>query len=362
MKSYDQKFGVGKQITRHVSRHVFYQSTAKPKIANKRYFKPNGIRYYAFDFTYGSGLFFLGQPTTENAFVPRVSNTNDAYSYLSTRMDQADILATNKFIEELGSVRVNLYDLLRTRRESYNMIADRAVQLFRAVSALKKGRWRQACTILGIKKKRPSQSQFPQQWLEYSYGWAPLLGDMYTIGEDMFSTPSTIVKKSYREDVAIPINHSTGSLVYTGVITGKILATAKAIVTIDSAMLHAANQYGVLNPFAVMWEAVPFSFVVDWFIPIGDYLNQFNATSGLKIQDFSVTKSYVIRQDGTTKPRHWSFTGQMSSSGKQVVKFRRLGAAPVYNFPKITNPLDLSYRRCSYALSLLVMGLQSRSK
>lgn len=359
MKSYDIK--IGEPVTRHMSRYVMSQSSGKPKVFNNKYFKPNPIRYYAFDFTYGAGLaVWNGMPFSPYTEVPTLANTNPTYTQIESMMSNAATLAVNKFIEELGSVRVNLYDLLRTRRESLDMITDRVMQMLNAARAFKKGRWRRGCEILGIKKKRPKNSEFPQIWLEYSYGWAPLVGDIYTICDSMLTVPSTILKKSFREDFALPITRETGHLRFTGLCTGKILATAKSVVTIDESLVHAMNQYGILNPFAVAWEAVPFSFVADWFIPIGDYLNQFNATAGLKFYDYSVTSTAVFEQTGNVVPISGNFIGASYCNGKQVEKVRYLGNAPVFNFPKITNPLDLSYRRCSYALSLLVMGLQSR--
>lgn len=362
MKSYDYQMGT--PVNRYLSRYVFYQSNSKPKVTNNRYFKPNAIRYYAFDFNFGEGLRWRhsDMPFSPVNEVPKVSHTNPTYSTIESMMANAATLAVNKFIEELGSVRVNLYDLVRTRMESMNMITDRCMQLLNAARAFKKGRWRRGCEILGIKKKRPKNSEFPQIWLEYSYGWAPLIGDIYTIGDSMLAVPSTIVKKSFREDFALPITHQTGHLRFAGQCIGKVLATAKSIVTLDAPFIHAMNQYGILNPFAVAWEAVPFSFVADWFIPIGDYLNQFNATAGLKFYDYSVTRSAVFSQVGSVNAISNVFIGTAYSDGKQVIKVRYLGNAPVFNFPKIPNPLDLSYRRCSYALSLLVMGLQSRSK
>jgi hypothetical protein len=33
------------------------------------------------------------------------------------------------------------------------------------------------------------------------------------------------------------------------------------------------NDAGVLNPASVYWETIPFSFVVDWFVDVGGYLN-----------------------------------------------------------------------------------------
>jgi hypothetical protein len=40
--------------------------------------------------------------------------------------------------------------------------------------------------------------------------------------------------------------------------------------------LGFSRQLGLLDPLSVVWENIPYSFVVDWFIPIGDYLSMLN--------------------------------------------------------------------------------------
>lgn len=40
----------------------------------------------------------------------------------------------------------------------------------------------------------------------------------------------------------------------------------------------ANDLFGFSNPAAVLWEATPFSFVADWFFPVGDYLSRLDQT------------------------------------------------------------------------------------
>jgi len=41
--------------------------------------------------------------------------------------------------------------------------------------------------------------------------------------------------------------------------------------------LSAPRSLGLYDPLSVAWELVPFSFVADWFIPIGTYLDNLAA-------------------------------------------------------------------------------------
>jgi hypothetical protein len=48
--------------------------------------------------------------------------------------------------------------------------------------------------------------------------------------------------------------------------------------------LHTIQQMGLTNPLVVAWELIPFSFVADWFIQVGDYLTALTALQGLTVR------------------------------------------------------------------------------
>lgn len=53
--------------------------------------------------------------------------------------------------------------------------------------------------------------------------------------------------------------------------------------------LRTLNQLGLMNPLALAWELVTFSFVIDWFLPIGPVLNAMSAPTGLLFVDGSIS-------------------------------------------------------------------------
>jgi hypothetical protein len=42
------------------------------------------------------------------------------------------------------------------------------------------------------------------------------------------------------------------------------------------------KQIGFNNPISLAWEVLPYSFVLDWFLPIGDFLDGLNRWKGLQ--------------------------------------------------------------------------------
>jgi hypothetical protein len=67
-----------------------------------------------------------------------------------------------------------------------------------------------------------------------------------------------------------------------------------AEVHISNPNLYLANKLGFVNPAVIAWELVPFSFVVDWFVPVGNFLSQWTDFVGLSLQNGYTTKSAYV--------------------------------------------------------------------
>jgi hypothetical protein len=62
--------------------------------------------------------------------------------------------------------------------------------------------------------------------------------------------------------------------------------------------MSAARQMGLANPTTIIWERIPWSFVVDWFIPIGTYLDLIGQVPFMKGR-WLVTKSIRWKTSGS---------------------------------------------------------------
>jgi len=51
---------------------------------------------------------------------------------------------------------------------------------------------------------------------------------------------------------------------------------------LDDRFLAYMDSIGLVNPAAILWELVPYSFVVDWIVPIGQFLENISAGVGLR--------------------------------------------------------------------------------
>lgn len=138
---------------------------------------------------------------------------------------------------------------------------------------------------------RKAKSRSGAYWLEYQYGWAPLISDLVEISDHLKDgldmRPAVHVTSMVTEDYPMPNNGSTGPRWVSG--SWKCGAFTRLDYRISNPSLHALTQTGLTNPFLTMWELVPFSFLVDWLMPIGTWLEATTASLGLTFLGGSTT-------------------------------------------------------------------------
>jgi hypothetical protein len=54
----------------------------------------------------------------------------------------------------------------------------------------------------------------------------------------------------------------------------------QATLLLTNPNLGLASRMGLVNPLSIAWEVVPFSFVVDWFLPVGNFLENLTSLAG----------------------------------------------------------------------------------
>lgn len=170
--------------------------------------------------------------------------------------------------------------------------------------------------------------------LAYRYGVAPLLKDLYTTAQEI-SEPfmdNVSLRKSSNRAIYWP-----GTAEY-GPATGKESVVLKATVSVSNPNALLANRLGLINPQLWVWDAIPWSFVVDWWFPLGTFLGNLTALVGLKLEDASVTRSLSFNAEYTPDKTFDAYrksyphitvtvTGGGQVSGKR--KVRTTGSLPV---------------------------------
>lgn len=258
--------------------------------------------------------------------------------------------AYSKFVSKMHDT-VSAGVFAAERREAANAIVSRALTLRKAWLALRRGNFKQFLKTLDVPPKKAHRDlvrtrarQASGYWLEYWFGWSPMLQDIFAAVELLDSEyPSGVVR------AASGVHVSRAGATFQPY-EGKIICVIQADVQLVNPMLYRANQFGVLNPAVIAWELVPFSFLVDWFLPIGNYLASFSDFAGLSLRNDFHTR--VFKGKGSNYYPKQNQGGRLRTTADAFAVERRVGIPA----PKVVFALPerLSVTRAATAVSLLV--------
>jgi hypothetical protein len=159
------------------------------------------------------------------------------------------------------------------------MIANRAFQLKEMFLALKRGRFGDFAAHAGLdrisrRKRRTRPGQAAGLWLEYHFGWEPLVKDIYdAVNIIQGPLPSKLVKATAQNAGEYRIGSAFPATSARQVISWQTSWRLQGRLECTNPNLGVASQMGLINPLSLLWEVTPFSFVVDWFYPVGNFLD-----------------------------------------------------------------------------------------
>lgn len=267
-----------------------------------------------------------------------------------TTDDEYKLLA--KLTAKIRDHQFNLAVFGAEARDSLSMIADSATRVANAFRYVKRGDLTRAARVLGAKRPGKVYKDVGNNWLELQYGWLPLLGDAYSAGEAMASLLNRPQRTEFRQRRTRNVGVNPTHAFNTGVGT-----ISKQVVAKMSEDYSAISSLGLDDPLTVAWELLPYSFVADWFLPIGDFL-EYRQVMGKTKATFVVTetqKLIVQGGDGGTLPDGTKviISGGDAYRSTSVNMTRRVQASYDVPLPSFQNPLDLSWRRAVSAIALV---------
>ena len=260
---------------------------------------------------------------------------------------------------------LNLGVALAELPQALGMIGSNALRLQRSLVAAKRGDFASAFRALtgsvrthSYRRRAHTLDVAAHNWLELQYGWLPLMGDCYSATMFLDSYLNRPLKTKavarYRRDEPLGnLNDAYGgSWDYSekqNFVRGQVLAFYGE--------LDWARVIGLKDPLSIIWEKIPYSFVVDWFLPIGNYL-QARQTIGA-IDALYVTSKMVrnyVKHPILGKPGYWIYKGGDLSSVKydSIIFSRSVDRTfdiPLPNFNGLGR--IASWKHCLNAVALL---------
>lgn len=287
-----------------------------------------------------------------------------------------DNKAKTKLLTDLKDQSVNAAVVIAEGRKTLEMIADTARSLAIAGVAVKRGNFAGAAHALGVpltkkaKKQARTSNSVASNWLALQYGWLPLMSDIYGAAQHAAKAlnyhPRTRITSSSSKTDAYRRSFESPPRMFTDSWTTK--HTVKYVVYFtERGGGNPPTALGLTNPLAVAWELVPFSFVIDWFLPVGTFLNNIDATLGLdfvkgcrtefwKAQSFRHVGPMVIsHEDGSIE--------RFQANHRTVCEIvycerRKITSFPLSPVPSFKNPL--SGMKGGYKHELNAMALISQ--
>ena len=294
----------------------------------------------------------------------------------SQLINEAVYKAKAKLFDKLRGEGANLANMLGERKQVANTVTSLLKTVAYTARDLRRGNVSSAIRRMGgdpDTARRLRKQDIANQWLSLQYGWKPLLSDVYDLINGLHHREMvgvTVLKAGASAMLVEKSKHSSFQHPITSLPTGirSSRATAKYMIRVrPNLSIAEPAALGFTNPLTVLWEVTPWSFVVDWALPIGRYLEQLSATHGWYFYDGCITTTYNVGEAGGYS---WSSVQSFPGYYIQVKRFSAEGGAgnffemtrnaisdfPIPDVPQFKNPFSAQHALNGIALLSQAFG------
>lgn len=388
------QYGTGAVVTNNTTPAAGFYSMMRSSVRTPGFHNPKRVGLLpmnAFTFTeenqinwhgelYYTSPALSGRESDPPSYWNRMSGTHGGAptsittGHTAAEMTTANAVARNKLLAKIKDQSVNLAQVIAEREQTINLVTSTATRVGRAIVNLRRGNFAAAAGALGVAPRKRGMRRFNKArvksqtrsiasgWLELQYGWKPLLNDVYGACEALAKNQNNIVmvRSSASHTLVKSLDEVKKYNGFTVISTGKAQYTAKYVVyySTSNPSIKTMSSLGLINPLVVAWELVPWSFVVDWFLPIGNWLGTLDATSGLSFQRGSLTTfhkfggtawDHFVWSDASSYTKS-SYHHRFKSNSNVTCVRTSLGSFPSPAFPAFKNPVSVVHMANAVAL------------
>jgi hypothetical protein len=277
--------------------------------------------------------------------------------------------AISKLAEKAGQEVNNLAQDLVQVNQLTRVVSDTCSRITGAIRALKGRNIPKAVSILWQKKlpqyrrgggPKPGKST-AENWLEMQYGWKPLLQDVEGAAKSLaYLNSGTLLAQTVRSTKS-KTSMQSGSITVAGEGAGSWTVITKTEIrfgmrfNVGEPLSAFLAQIGFNNPISLLWEVIPYSFVIDWFLPIGEFLQGMKHWEGLHFVDgyeTRFTRQTAIYDMSYFKEDQYHVDVRNGNYSRDAVLLDRLvlSAFPEMQLPSFKNPVSATHALNALAL------------
>lgn len=209
-----------------------------------------------------------------------------AWSFPSKLENMALVKALNKLKDQ----QIHLGNFIAEAHQALNMLASTINLVASSVSAYKQAyprSWNQVKRWQVGNLPRPRWREIPNSWLQVQYGWTPLMSDLFGALSALDArwsktTPLICVRAMAGDkfpDSTLQFLGRYGSY-SRGHWEWEHRVSVSLWYTLANLTLAFLSSLGLINPLEIVWEITKYSFVIDWFLPIGSWLSSLTGDTG----------------------------------------------------------------------------------
>jgi hypothetical protein len=180
----------------------------------------------------------------------------------------------NRLIDKYRSHDFSGGTFLAELPSTATMVAESGLAIFSAYKNCRRGRFSKAVqTLREINLRRGRRfgidKHASSNWLALQFGWLPLISDAYdsvSAFSNAYEDGSTIRLRSSAH-IKTPSGGNNAAVLQQAIDSYRVRH-----VLVTSYVPTRWEQFGLTDPVSIAWELVPFSFIADYFISIGDWL------------------------------------------------------------------------------------------
>lgn len=197
--------------------------------------------------------------------------------------DRAEARAYGKLRGKLYAGNASLGVTLASWKQSQEMIIKRSKVV---------GTTAEYLGVLASRRKIAVPKKVADSYLEVIFGWQPLISDIKAACDTVIQSADKLdfVRAFATSEFEFEsIKNRPGWYSESSYYHGTVRCVAAAGVRITNPNRWLAERAGLINPAAVAWDLVPFSFLINMVSNVGALVNSISDFAGLSFEEPSVT-------------------------------------------------------------------------